>query len=234
MRVAICDDNYRDLNSIKKFVFDYFAGIRLTVSIDEFQDADVLLKQNLKIYDFLILDVMLKNITGIQLAKKIRERNEEIQILFCSSDINYSIDAYDVKAFCYLMKPLYKEEFFRKLDNLMGSLKLSYIEIEDSDHIKRTININKILYIDVLGKRTIIHLLNNSSIITCTSLYIWEERFKNDFFVICYKGILVNIKNVNNFEKDRLILINKDVLYVSRRYFNNAKIKWFQYLDSLV
>lgn len=68
--------------------------------------------------DIAFLDINIKGITGLQLAKKLQEYNPRINIVFCTGYSEYSLDAHDLYCSAYLLKPINDEKLKRALDNL--------------------------------------------------------------------------------------------------------------------
>ena len=64
------------------------------------------------------LDINIKGITGLQLAKKLQEYNPKVNIVFCTGYSEYSLDAHDLYCSAYLMKPINDEKLKKALDNL--------------------------------------------------------------------------------------------------------------------
>lgn len=235
MRIAILDDCLDELKYIQKFTYDYFDLINRPVNIDTFQDPITFLNINFEKYDFLVLDILLKNSSnGIELASEIRKIDKNIKIIFCSNSKDFSIDAFDVKAYSYILKPIDKFEYFRKLDNLMKELKFNYIKFQDYEHFMHNICISDICYIEVFNKKTTVHLLNKKTIKVAKSLYYWENLLSDSYFSICHKSILVNLRNIKNIEKNIINLNNEEIIYISRNYTKSLKSKWYNYLDDLL
>ncbi len=56
--------------------------------------------------DFAFLDINLRGMTGIELAKKIKEIHHETKIIFCTAYSEYAYDAFRMHAVGYLLKPV--------------------------------------------------------------------------------------------------------------------------------
>lgn len=56
--------------------------------------------------DIAFLDINMKGITGLELAKALQERNAKVNIIFCTGYSEYALDAYNLYASAYLMKPI--------------------------------------------------------------------------------------------------------------------------------
>lgn len=68
------------------------------------------------------LDINIKGITGLQLAKKLQEINSKVNIIFCTGYSEYSLEAHDLYCSAYLMKPINDEKLKKALENLRHPL----------------------------------------------------------------------------------------------------------------
>ena len=80
-----------------------------------------------KAYDVLLLDVKMRNISGIDLARRIREEDDRAEIVFLTSYFEFAGEGYDVDALHYLLKPVSEKElsnaFFRTHRSYLVSLR---------------------------------------------------------------------------------------------------------------
>lgn len=72
--------------------------------------------------DIALLDINIKGITGLELAKKMQLFNPKINIIFCTGYSEYSLDAHELFCSAYLMKPITDEKLKKALDNLRHPL----------------------------------------------------------------------------------------------------------------
>ena len=120
MKLAICDNENADLLHIKKLVLEYSKKNNYFFDIYTYQDYNKLLEEIID-FNYIILDVLLEDLTGIQLAKQIHDINKDIKIIFCSINPEYSIEAFEVNAFRYLVKPIDKQKLFEYLDEIIAA-----------------------------------------------------------------------------------------------------------------
>lgn len=233
MKISICDDCKDDVQILNKLLYEYSKLNNVDFTIDTYSNEKVLLK-HLDEYDILFLDIILKDITGIQLAEKIRITHKDVHIIFISSSRDYIFDAFDVKAFSYLLKPIVKKDLFHKMDGLMLELHKDMIVINDDNHFQRYIDKNSITYIEVIKKKTLIHLRNNNKILAPHTLTWWKMNLNNEIFKQCYKGILVNVKHIYKIDATKIILRNQQEVYLSRKYKKEVLNCWYRYIDRLV
>lgn len=70
------------------------------------------------IYDLIILDIMLPNMNGFEILKKLKEENisSKIIMLTAKSSIEDKLDCFDVGADDYITKPFHLEELVRRVN----------------------------------------------------------------------------------------------------------------------
>ncbi|GHU62431.1 DNA-binding response regulator [Clostridia bacterium] len=169
---------------------------------------------------------------GVELAKKIRKWDENVRIVFTTSSLDHALDGYAVKASQYLVKPVQKEDVDAMLLNAA-----KYWEAQN-DSITVTLNrqqtsirTNEILYIEVLGKQSVIHMLTQN-----ISLYIaldeLEKQLKSPPFLRCHRSFIVNLDHVTGIDRD-FTVSNGDTVYIRRQDTWKMKKAYQDYVMSL-
>lgn len=69
------------------------------------------------------LDIQMRNISGVELAKAIKLIHPHMNIIFATGYIDYMKEAFDLHASGYMLKPITAEKVRDELDNLRYSLK---------------------------------------------------------------------------------------------------------------
>ena len=70
--------------------------------------------------DIAMLDINMPDINGINLVKKLRELKPDIKIIFVTAYEKYAIDAFDVHADGYLLKPVNQETLVREVTHVLA------------------------------------------------------------------------------------------------------------------
>lgn len=106
--IAICDDEISVASSLKNQVELLFGKSNHTAEMATFSSAEAFLFEYAenKAYDILLLDVEMKNMDGIQLAKKLRHSGFDGEIIFITSHFEFCGEGYEVDALHYLIKPV--------------------------------------------------------------------------------------------------------------------------------
>ena len=72
--------------------------------------------------DLLFLDIEMNAIDGMEAARRIREQNQTIQLVFVTGYADYVFDGYSVGALDYLMKPVQPERLDQVLVRTFAAL----------------------------------------------------------------------------------------------------------------
>lgn len=221
---VVCDDNLNILNKFTKMLETIFLkhDYDATVAFKSTDADSILTFVNSNTTDVLILDINLKsNISGLQLAEKVRETNKNCYIIFTTGHLEYAIVAYKLKTFDYLPKPITYERLedtvVRLFEDINGQPK-RYIKIDNKNTL---IDENEINYIKRDGMKLVFHT-DNKDYEAYTSLSKIQESLPNNF-IRCHKSYVANVNKIVNFEpiSNMLFFANKSSCDIGPKYKNN-------------
>lgn len=120
MKIAICDDEKKFLNKVKKLIVsNYAANDKLTIC--EFESGEQFLSHfKANQYDVIILDIKMKELTGLDVAEKIRETDKSVIIAFLTSHQEFAPNGYEVNAFRYLLKGQPEHMYIKQLRSIFN------------------------------------------------------------------------------------------------------------------
>lgn len=228
IKFAICDDNSIDSNYVYELVKKWSNENKYQVDIETFSSAESFLFHYIdnKDYDVLLLDIEMKKMDGVSLAREIRKTNKNVQIIFITGYSEYIAEGYDVEALNYLMKPLNKEKLYEVLNKAVIKIiqNEKHLILNTFDETIR-ISLHDIIYIDVDRNYTTIHSNKNYTIkMTLADI---EKELDERFFRIS-RSIIVNLKYINRVTKSDVYLTNGSILPLPRGKYeslNKAIIK---------
>ena len=115
MRILCLDDEELALRMLEICVRE----VKPDAEVEGFDDQGDLLESAEKNgCDVAFLDIHMRGMTGVEVAKRLKEINPKMNIIFVTGFSEYKGDAMDMKASGYIMKPVTKEEVAEELDNL--------------------------------------------------------------------------------------------------------------------
>ncbi len=117
MKIIVADDEPLQLETILEYVSEIYP----TAELEGFTKvSDVLKYMETNRADVAILDIQMPgNINGIQLGELLRQNNQEIKLLYCTSYSDYAINAFSIHANGYLCKPVQKEVLKKELQYVL-------------------------------------------------------------------------------------------------------------------
>ena len=147
------------------------------------------------------------DINGLNLSKIIRKIYPKVKIIFITAYKDYAIDAFEVKAFDYLLKP-YSES---RIKNLLKTLKYDEnSDISKSKCLKKiTVNIGEKLYvlsledidfIEAFEKETHIYS-SEKKYVSKIKMSKWEEILSSENFYRCHRSYIVNLDKIVEMEQ---------------------------------
>lgn len=151
MRLLVCDDDCYDLNKTMSLLMDcvYTDGCSIRgfhepcALVNYFEDGNEA--------DVLFLDIVMPEMNGITLAKKIRAMGYDSFIIFLSSLNDYAAQSYEVKAFSYLLKPPVKSDIqaiLKKIEKALTGVKRSGIKLAHKNG-GRFVSFKDLVYVEV-------------------------------------------------------------------------------------
>ena len=238
MRIAICDDDSQWRQQILTFTNAYAAANpERGVSFTAFEWGSELMDAARKTggFDVYILDILMHGMNGIELGTRLRQMGFDGKIIYLTSSREYAIDAYKVKAYNYLLKPLRKEEFFSALDEAYLSLekrKGKYIIVRTKDSRIR-ISFDSIEYAELCKRTVVYHLtggkaLESISIRTSFSEAV-HELLLDSRFILCGASMVANLHYITMVERDGLLFRNRRKVYLPRKTCSDIRSAWYDF-----
>ena len=106
MKIAIVDDQIKDINELSKMIIDEFEKFDINIEKFDFFNCgeDFLCLWQPGKYEVLILDIFMKDLSGVDVAMKIRELDNEVKLVFITASNEFASESYMVNASFYLKK----------------------------------------------------------------------------------------------------------------------------------
>lgn len=230
---AICDDDVAVTKLLNILISEYSAEFECTT----FNDPLILseLVHGGKTFDLYVLDIVMPAISGIYLAREIRDFDKDCPIIFLSSSDEFHRDAYDVEALQYLDKPVDKAKLFHTLDRVLkyiGENKTTLLPIQTKEGI-RAIDINHIIFVESFRHVLTFHLHDKSkieSLDSSLSLEALTQKLAHPKFCVPYRGFIVNMDQADYLEKYQFSMITGDIIPVPQKQYAKVRQQYSDYL----
>lgn len=215
IRAAVVEDEAKERQRIISYLRAFEKERKVSFSITEFSDGLELAEDYKGVFDILFLDIELPHLDGMKTAQRIRERDEEVLILFITNLAQYAIQGYEVGALDYMLKPVSYAAFAMKLGRavkVLQSRPAKSLVLNQDGNVLR-LPYGNIRYVEVADHQLIYHT-TQGEYHEFRTLKKLEEILGEGFSRInhCY---LVNLRFVEG-TRDEFCLLGRDQLKISR------------------
>lgn len=239
IRIAICDNEAKDLEKCYNCVSNYFSN-------REKKDAEILcfssgteLLESIKDkrFDLYFLDILMPGNTGLDVGRAIREFDSTAYIIYVTVSREFSFEAYEIRAFHYLEKPVKQEAVFEILNVILP-------RIEKNPDKKICINtkagltsvrLHDIMYVENISRVAVYMLNDGRNIMGICNRGSFEESVrpisKSPVFIQPHKSYFVNMDYIQNFGTKGITLDNGMEISVSKKRFSTAKSEYMRFLS---
>ncbi|WP_250675560.1 LytTR family DNA-binding domain-containing protein [Paraclostridium ghonii] len=235
IEIVICEDEKETQLLIEDYIDNILTNVNVEYEIKKYSSGEELLEESLTDIDILLLDIQMEQINGMDTARKIREVDNKMEIIFITSLIDYVQEGYEVRAYRYLLKPIESEELRKHILTCIKDIEINknnHILIKNKSNTYK-IDSNEIKYVEVQKKDMIIHTINKNFDVRY-SLEKIEKDVNLDKFVRCHKSFLVNLSYVENIKPNTLVLESGEEVPVSRYRYKDVKERFFKFLGDTI
>lgn len=215
-RVAIVDDSKTDAKFVQDILNSWANQRQANIQAEVFPSAESFLFRYAedKDWDILLLDIEMGAMDGVTMAKRVRQDNEAVQIVFITGYSDYIAEGYEVAALHYLMKPVNREKLLTVLDRAMEKRKQEErcLNLEAYGEIVR-IPFYEIRYLDVHQNYVTVHAKADYTVKRTLGDF---EKELDDRFCRVGRAMILNLKYIQRVTKNEVRLSDGTVLPLPR------------------
>lgn len=208
LKICIVEDDGASRDKLTEYIGRFCAEYSIEYNIDWYGDGLQFLEEYKPVYNLIFMDIQLPNIDGMTTARRLREIDGQVGIIFVTNLLKYAIHGYEVHAFDYIVKPVDYFDFSVRMRKFVGqALKEGEPNILLSSGGKiRRVSVREICYVDVAGHSVCYHLTGGEDVRVHGSMASAEQMLPRQCFVKCNSGILVNLYHVQTLERDEVLV----------------------------
>lgn len=231
MNCIIVDDEYPAREELKHFISE-FSAIEIIGEFDDSINALESIHKNNP--DIIFLDINMPKLDGIALGRILNNFDKKPIVVFISAYREYAVDAFEIKAFDYILKPYSEDRIVSTLKRLekletSTSKKLAYNKITLRKNNKlKVIDVSQICFCKAHERETIVCTSNDSFIENC-SISEFQKRLPSDMFFKTHRSYIVNVDKITEiipwFNNTYMVKVNgtTEEIPVSRNNINSFK-----------
>lgn len=232
LNFAVVDDDLKSGQIIRKIAEKFLKTRSDDYNIDVYQmPRELLFKlEEGRYYDIFLLDINMGEISGLDVAKTIREHYHQTIIIYITAYLDYTLQAFEVNAFRYIPKKDLEKKLLEALNIVVPTIENrgnQFYIIKHYRAIKR-IYYRDIYYMKKSGKYVYFYHKEGEDRVRKGLQEVLDELDSKDFFEI-NKGLAVNILHLIGIDKGYALLRNRESLPVGRNNLSKVEERLIQY-----
>lgn len=227
MQIGVCDDQ----EEIRELIIDKIKKFYPTENITSYKSGQEVL-DDLYPPDILFLDIQMPEMDGMETARELRKRDQQMMIIFVTVAQDYVFQSFDVGAFHYLVKPFSDEKFAEVLQNAVRQFQKRKMECmgvkkerpsltvtSKGEHI--TIPLEDIIYAEVFNRKIVIHTMD-ADIEYYGKMKDLEKKAGQDFYRP-HRAYLINFNFVRKYNATNIYLQKGQAFMAKQNYQDFVK-----------
>ena len=151
--------------------------------------------------DLIFLDVRMPSLSGINLAKKIKQNT---MVIFVTAFAEFAVDSYELNAIDYLVKPVKYERFEKALEKALeyyNYLQNKPTSIENVIYVRSEFSMYKIFTKDILLVEGLadylkIHLKDRKPMVTRMTMKAIYEKLPGADFIRIHRSFIIPVNRI--------------------------------------
>lgn len=206
IRFAVVEDDPGYQKTIVEYIRDFFTG-REAVDYAVFDDGLDFLAARPQELDVVFLDIMMQRSNGLEVARKIRETDAKVVIIFVTEAVQFALEGYGVRATDFLVKPLYYTSFCTSMQRALAVIQRrrpNMLQV-NFDKTVSYVDISSIYFIETKNKGTLIHA--QSGDYSCSdTMRDLEAKLAPFGFGRCHQAYIANVAYVESVKKKEVLV----------------------------
>lgn len=240
-RIALCDDEPAELEKTEKLLSDYekkHPGLKFMIRCFENIDELLHIVEEDDMPDLIFMDIFMpdkeRNFCplGMEAAKELRNRNYKGRLVFLTTSKEYALEAFDVDALQYIVKPVSEDKLFLLLNNILKDMeeeRKKYILLRIEGRLVR-VALNDIVCCEAQGKSQYLYLENGTQCtLRMTMTELCEQLSHYQEFVRIGVAFIVNLGHIGSLDTKEIHMDNGQKIYLPRGTYKGLREQYFRY-----
>ena len=228
LKVAICDDEKVFHKEIINLLHKFQKAKKIDIFMDHYENGNSLLQSGQE-YDVIFMDYQMKEMDGIETARKLRETNSDSIIIFISAYPSAALDAFEVQTFRFIQKPIDESKLFKALNDYLKSVDYDNLLLINTHDGSYKIKMSEIIYLEGDGKYTTIRT-KDKSLRVHLNLKQLEIRLPSSKFIRCSKSFVAGFEHIRNHNSTSIFFDNGEKAVIGAHYSAKFKVELQNYI----
>jgi len=149
--------------------------------------------------DLVFLDISMPQLDGMSFARQLRQWGVDSRVIFVTAHREYAVEAFELEAFDYLLKPFSEDRLELLLNKLsaLDPVEISYPEkltLWKSEKM-RVVPVTELCYIEVRERE--VHIFTKEdAFVVVSSISSFQKKLDPKKFFRCHRSFVVNLDKI--------------------------------------
>ena len=232
MKIAIIEDETVHSELLADFIREWAIDAKEPLSLQCFEKAGQFLfhYEAERDWDLLFVDIQMEGMNGMELARKVRQDDGRLPIVFTTGLSDYMAEGYEVEALHYLLKPISAAKVAGCLNKALVRRKSArFILLHTEEGVLR-IDEEHITYVEAQGHGCVVALAKDTGKLSVReSISELVQSLSPTEFIRCHRSYLCRIGAIYRIGKTELVLVNDEHIPISRRLYQTVNKAFIEY-----
>ena len=234
MNIAVCDDNPKIVGQIEKLLFAFFENDPNQFNYEAFLSGESLLdhlKKEADVFQIYLLDVEMEALDGFEVARFIREKDQEAIIIFITSHVEWMPEAFEVNAFHYLIKPIDELKVKQVLTKAMEQLSLRKMILQFTIQKKvYTVYLGDVEYFESMKRKMILHLKNGDEHEYYGTMKEVIDKVSPQLFTQIHHSFVINMDYVQTKSGETIVMQSGREIVITKKFHKSFQSSYRNYV----
>ncbi len=216
IHIAICDDEKYMSDQIRAYVSDFFHKKNREISIKVYTCGEELLNCGGQA-DILFLDIQMKDMDGMETARRLRADNFQGILIFITVLKEMVFQSFELQPFDYLVKPVDRAKFEKTMERLYASMQNASEDslLVQKGHEGRIVRKDEIVFCEIIDRKIYLNLASGEVVDYYERIENLETKLGGRFFR-CHRSYIINLKHLKGYKNGTAYMDNGREIPVSR------------------
>lgn len=233
MKIFLLDDDRRSIAQMEAYIQECANKMSVSMQSQGFTDPEAFLKayeeDEEKPY-LVILQVELQKMSGIEVARTLRDQGSTVRLILVDTSDKYAMDAFDVHADGYLKKPVSYQDFVNAMSRFRVRFATESHTIQvRAERSKVNLHTANILYAESIGHNVWIYTKEGEYKTPLTMSKLTEALQEEKSFLGCGRSYLVNMAYISQMENEVIVMTDESRIPIPVRLRKIVAEKYREY-----
>ena len=232
LQIAVVEDTERDRSWLEEKLEEYLRTRHISYMLLTFSSGEEFISALQESwFDIVFMDIYMSGVTGIEAAQALRMKDQDCKLVFLTSSSDHMHRGFSLNSAHYLIKPVGDEDFIQAMENcrIRRKCQVPFLEVPSK---KQSLQLDTldILYMDVTGRNAAIHTKSGVLLVGRSFHAAADQLLKDERFLLCNKGILINMDFVSALEEDHFLMVTGERLPIAPRRKKELSVLYQNYI----